>query len=127
MRISQKCVYTMIEWRRVPLSLWAFCVLLLIEALAFVVTVSGSAILVALTPPVAFVWCYLLLRGVRWLWFATVVVSVLAILGALSGSASWRSYALTLIGVTLLLLPSTRSYFSIGESKDGHNALDSDL
>jgi hypothetical protein len=114
---TQEKAHTVIDWRRVPLSLWAICALLLFEALAITVAVSGPVILVALTVPVALTWCFFLLKGVRWLWFATVLVSVLAVPGAVFGPASWR-IVLTLIGLLLLLLSSTRAYFSISKSKD---------
>ena len=114
MRTIQERLVDMIDWQRVPFSLWAVCVLLLFEALAIAVAVSGPVVLVALTPPVALLWCFFLLKRVRWLWFATVFVSIVAIPGALSGCVSWR-IVLTLIGLLLLLLPSTRSYFSIGD------------
>ena len=117
MRTIQERFVDVIEWQRVPLSLWAVCVLLLLEALAIAVAVSGPVILVALTPPLALFWCYFLLKGVRWLWFATVLASILAIPGALFGSAPWR-IALSLLGLVLVLLPATRSYFSIWGTGD---------
>lgn len=114
MRTIQERLVDVIEWQRVPLSLWAVCALLLIEALAIAFTASAPMVLVVVTIPVALVWCFFLLRGVRLLWFATLLVSVLAILGALLGSVSWH-IGLTCMGLLLLLLPSTRIYFSIGD------------
>ena len=119
MRTIQERLVDVIEWQRVPLSLWAICALLLIEALAIAFTASGPVVLVVVTIPVALVWCFFLLRGVRLLWFATLLVSVLAIPGALLGSVSWH-IGLTCMGLLLLLLPSTRIYFSIGDPMGRH-------
>lgn len=119
MRTIHKGLVDVIDWQRVPLSLWAICALLLIEALAIAFTTSGPLVVVVVTVPVALVWCYFLLRGVRLLWFATVLVSVLAIPGALLGSVSWH-IGLTCMGLLLLLLPSTKIYFSIGDPMGRH-------
>jgi len=58
-------------------------------------------------------WQFFLLKGVRWVWIATVGIDVLGLVPYLiSGSLEWRGVALSVISPLLLLLPVTRRYFS---------------
>ncbi len=107
----------MIEWGKVPWSLWAYVVL-----------TTGSIVVVVLTAsvPVApsifsivlfLVWDFFLLRAVRWLWIATVVVGALELVFSLgTGAGTWYGYLLGLIDLALLLLPATRQFFGIREA-----------
>ena len=103
----------MIEWGKVPWSLWAYSLL-----------TTGSVIVVVLTAsvPVApsifsivlfLAWSFFLFRGVRWLWIATVVVGAVGLASNIStGAGTWYGYLLGLIDLGLLLLPITRRFFA---------------
>jgi hypothetical protein len=101
-----------IDWRRVPWPLWAYCAVMLLGAVSIDVRASGPVFVMALIPIVMLAWLYFLLKGIRWLWFVTLGIYVLIIPEIVSGSVTWEGYASTVIGVTLLLLPATRHYFS---------------
>lgn len=56
---------------------------------------------------------YFLLRRVRWLWLATVVLGFLALLLP-PYNAHWYIYPLSIATLVLLVLPDTRRYFAPG-------------
>jgi hypothetical protein len=63
------------------------------------------------------VWDFFLLRAVRWLWIATVVVGALELAFSLgTGAGTWYGCLLGLIDLALLLLPATRRFFGIREA-----------
>jgi hypothetical protein len=102
-----------IEWGKVPWSLWIF-VLASVGLLAWFVTqVSGPSAALVLFVAVVLAWAAALLSGVRWLWIATVAVGALGLLSRLAtGFRTWYGIAGEVIGLGLLLLPSARSYFA---------------
>jgi hypothetical protein len=103
----------MIEWRRVPLPLWIYSVVMLLGAILIEVKAHGPSLAKALYPVVVLAWLYFLLKGVRWVWVVTVGIYALGLIPYLiSGSLNWQGIALTLLGLLLLLLPVTRRYFS---------------
>jgi hypothetical protein len=102
-----------IEWKRVPWSLWAYSVALLLAAISIEVKVHGPVPAKVLFVAIMLAWLYFLLRGVRWVWMVTIGIYVLGlVLDLISGSLTWQGVALSLIGITLLLLPVTQRYFS---------------
>jgi hypothetical protein len=99
------------EWRKVPLPLWALEVVLLASLVVIDVTVTSSFVLLVFGWVVVLGWAYLLLTGIRWLWFVSVALFILTIPGIVDGSVDWVQSVLTIIGLGLLLLPTTRGYF----------------
>lgn len=101
-----------IDWRRVPWPLWAFAGLLLVNVALIDATSSAPVGPLVFAPFFVLAWAYFLLRGIRWLWLVTLAVWLLTIPGIVLGSVSWTGSAFTIIGLALLLLPSTRGYFA---------------
>lgn len=100
------------RWRQVPWSLWAYVIL----------TTGGMVVVVAIAsapvaPSVFFVgfilaWNCLLLRGLRWLWIGTTVLSACFFgIDLLTGTGTWYGDVLGLIELGLLLAPPTRRFF----------------
>lgn len=107
----------MIEWGKVPWSLWAYVVLttggIVVVVLTASVPVAPSIFAIALF----LVWNFFLLRAVRWLWVATIVVGALELAFSLgTGAGTWYGYLLGLIDLGLLLLPVTRRFFGTREA-----------
>jgi hypothetical protein len=102
-----------IEWRRVPWTLWALAALWLVGVILIEVEIHGQVPSKVLFPFVMFAWLFFLLKGVRWLWIATVVIVVLGFINSLAtGPRTWYGIAAGLIGLGLLLLPATRCFFA---------------
>lgn len=102
----------MIEWKRVPWPLWIYSASLLFSATLIEVKANGPILAKVLFAAVMLTWLYALLKGVRWVWIATVGITVLGFLpGLVAGSLKWQGVALGLIGLVLLLLPVTHRYF----------------
>jgi hypothetical protein len=96
----------------VPWSLWLYILWTVGFAGWFVFQVSGPVAAQVLFSAVILVWAFFMLNGVRWLWIATVVVSVLSLMsGLITGPRTWYGIAGGVIGIGLLLLPVTRRYF----------------
>lgn len=107
----------MIEWGKVPWSLWAYVVLttggMVVVLLTGLVPVAPSVFSIVLI----LAWNLFLLRAVRWLWIATVVVGALDFAFSLgTGTGTWYAYLVGLIDLTLLLLPATRRFFGSRET-----------
>lgn len=107
----------MINWRRVPWSLWAFVGLTTGSAAVQVVTVSAPVAPTIFFVVFILVWNVFLLRALRWLWLATVVLSV-GVTGAaiIIGSGSWYGDTISLVELGLLVVPATRRFFSVEQS-----------
>jgi hypothetical protein len=106
-----------IRWRQVPWSLWAYVVLTIVGIVRTVFTFSGPVALLLFAALFILVWDYFLLRGVRWLWVATIVVFVFySVIDLLNGTGTWFGEVLGLIELALLLLPPTRRFFGAGNS-----------
>jgi hypothetical protein len=102
----------MIEWGRVPWSLWIYSAVVLTGTILVEVTAHAPVSAKALFVAVMLAWLYVLLRGVRWAWFVTVGIYLLSLmLNLISGSLHWRGIAVSLVGLILFLLPLTRLYF----------------
>lgn len=103
----------MIEWRRVPWPLWGYSAVILLGVILVEVNAHTPIPARALFAVAMLAWLYFLLKGVRWVWIVTVGLYVLGLIPDLiSGSLKWQGVALSVIGLTLLLLPVTRRYFS---------------
>lgn len=105
----------MIDWKRVPWSLWLFCVTLLAGWVRIEVETHGTILAKVLFAALVFAWIYYLLEAVWWLWISTVATSVLALVPyAFTTPFSWLGVVGSLFGLALLLLPVTRRYFADG-------------
>jgi membrane-bound ClpP family serine protease len=103
----------MIELKQVPWPLWAYSAVMLLGVIEVEARAHAPILAMVLYLLVVFAWIYLLLRGVRWVWIATVGLYVLGlIMYLIADSINWEGIALSLIGLLLLLLPATRRYFS---------------
>ena len=103
----------MIEWGKVPWSLWAFAAITLAGVIFIEVQVHGQVPPRVLYPFVMFAYLFFLLKGVRWLWIGTVALIVLSFMSSLAtGPRTWSGIGGGLITLSLLLLPVTRRYFA---------------
>jgi hypothetical protein len=98
-------------WRGVPWSVWAFEAVLVANIVFVDVSVSASAVLLAASSVLFLVAGYFLLHGVRWLWILMTALFIVTIPSVISGSQRWEGVVLTLVGLTLLLLPATRRFY----------------
>lgn len=103
----------MIEWGKVPWTLWVFAALAIVPAIWIEVEIHGQVPSKVLFAFLMFAWLFFLLKGVRWVWIVTLGISVLGLIPDLiSGSLTWQGVAGGTITVALLLLPATRRYFA---------------
>lgn len=105
------------RWSEVPWSLWAFVALTTGDVIVPLATSSGPVgpwiFLVAFT----LAWNYFMLRALRWLWIATIVVfAVFTGIDLITSTATWFGTLLGLIELALLLLPPTRRFFGAANS-----------
>jgi hypothetical protein len=102
-----------IRWGKVPWPLWVFAALALAPAILIEIEIHGQVPSKVLFSFVMLAWLFFLLKGVRWVWIATLAVTVLGLVPDLiSGSLTWQEVAGGAISVGLLLLPVTRRYFA---------------
>ncbi len=102
----------MIEWGKVPWSLWAYVVLTTGGIVVVVLTASAPVTPLVFSVVFVLAWNFFLLRAVRWLWITTVAVFPLGFAFSLvTGTGTWHGYLIGLIEVGLLLHPSTRRFF----------------
>ena len=108
----------MIDWDKLPWSLRVYAFLIGIGAIVVVTQahrVAGIAIFVVLI----LTWLYFLLRGSRFLWIVTVGISVLGLMTDLAFySFTILGFATGIVGLVLLVLPSTRRFFSTSSRLD---------
>jgi|SRR5882757_8161645 len=103
----------MIDWKRVPWSLWLFCATLLAGWVVIEVGGHGALLEKVLFAGLMFAWIYYLLKAVQWLWILTVALSVLGLVPfAFTAPFDWPGVVGSLVGLALLLLPMTRRYFA---------------
>jgi hypothetical protein len=103
----------MINWKRVPWSLWLYCATLVEGWVRIEVGTHGRMPGKVLFAALMFAWIYGLLKAVGWVWTLTVVISVLAIVPyAVIAPFDWLGVVLSLVALALLLLPVTRRYFA---------------
>ena len=101
------------DLRKVPWPLWVLAALTLIPAVQIEVEVHGPIPVKVLYPFIVFGWLFFLLKGVRWVWIATLAVTVLGFAPDLiTGSLTWRGAIGGALTIGLLLLPITRRYFA---------------
>jgi hypothetical protein len=101
-----------IEWGKVPWPLWVYVVLTIGPAVVNVLTASVPVAPSIFYVVVVLAWNYFLLRSVRWLWIATIVLLALfTVLDLVTSTGTWYGDLSGLISVALLLLPATRRYF----------------
>jgi len=102
-----------IAWKQVPWSLWGYVVIMLIGTILVEVQAHGGLAPQLIYPLVMVVWAALLLKGTRWVWIATVAISIVGfIVEIVLGSLAWQGIALGLIGPVFLVLPDTQRFFS---------------
>lgn len=103
----------MIAWKEVPRSLWIYVALTIAPAIVQVATASVPIGPFALLVVVILVWNLFLLRGLRWLWLATVVLLVITFaIDLVTADPTWYWSLIGLIQIGLLVLPSTRRFYS---------------
>lgn len=103
----------MVDWKRVPWSLWLFCATLLAGWVLIEVRTHGTIPGKVLFAVLMLAWIYYLLRGAQWVWILTVAISVLALVPyAFVAPFDWMGLVGSLVGIALLLLPVTRRYFA---------------
>ena len=96
-------------WKESPLGLQAFVVVSFVWSL--VAFAFNPNLPLAVGIPFELVISYFLLRRVRWLWLATVVLGFLTLLLP-PYNAHWYIYPLSIATLVLLVLPDTRRYFA---------------
>jgi hypothetical protein len=102
-----------IEWRRVPWTLWAYAALTVAGVTLIELQVHAPVPPRVLYPFLMLAYLFFLLKGVRWLWIATLVLVVLGFVDSLvTGPRTWYGIGLGVISIGLLLLPVTRRYFA---------------
>jgi len=102
----------MINWRRVPWSLWAYVALTTVGSCVSVLTGSTPIAPLIFAVMLILVWNFFLLKGLRWLWIATAVLSALSIgFDLATDQGTWHGDVIGLIGLGLLLVPATRRFF----------------
>jgi hypothetical protein len=102
-----------IEWRKVPWSLWLYVLGSFVAPVWLLTQVSGPPAALVLFGAIVLGWALALLAGVRWLWIATVAIGALSLISnLLTGPRTWYGIAGGVIGLGLLLLSPTRRYFA---------------
>lgn len=62
-------------------------------------------------------WDFALLRGLRWVWLATLILGVGGLLiNLMTGTGTWHGYLLSVVGYGLLLAAPTRRFFAKREA-----------
>jgi hypothetical protein len=102
-----------IEWRKVPWSLWLYVLGSFVAPVWLLTQVSGPPAALVLFSVIVLGWALALLTGVRWLWIATVAIAALSLVGnLLTGPRTWYGVGGGGVGLGLLLLTPTRRYFA---------------
>jgi len=103
----------MIMGKRVPWSLWAYAGVMLLGAIQVEVSAHAPTLAKVLLVVIMLAWLYFLLGGVRWVWIVSVGIGLLGLAPeVISGSLDLLGVGVSLIGITLLLLPVSRRYFA---------------
>ena len=103
----------MIKWRLVPWSLWGYGASLVVGTVLVETGAHANRAVLILFAIVMVTWLLLLFGGIRWIWIATVVISIFGIVSqVICASLGLVGGALGFIDLVLLLHPATRRYFS---------------
>lgn len=103
----------MIDWKKVPWTLYAYALLVLIEAGLVGARVHGLVAVRVLFLSFMVGWLFLLFAGIRWVWIVTVSITALAFVPeALGGSLQWHGVVFGLAALGLLCFPGTRRFFN---------------
>lgn len=104
----------MIDWKKLPASLWLLVLLMSIGTASVEVSAHGPLPAKVILAAIILAWIYLLLRGVRWIWILTVVLYIFSLLNeGLSNPGEWWTLVIGFIGLILLMLPGTRRHFRL--------------
>lgn len=107
-----------VEWGKVPWTLWAYALLTaggIVQFLLLRVDDTRPVLIVG-TIALVIAWTFFLLKGVRWVWIGTLIVSALGLLDTvILGPRVWWSLLLYAVPFGLLLAPTTRRYFTTRE------------
>jgi hypothetical protein len=112
-----------IDWRRVPWTLWVWAVGIVASTVDLVVTVHHHSgwhhmATILLTLVLLSLWPYFMFKGVRWLWIATVGGIVLFfVIDIATGHQNWFGVLIAVAQLVLLLLPVTRRFFASSNSR----------
>lgn len=106
----------MIEWGKVPWSLWLYLAISVGQTIVVAFTASTHVGLLMFFIVFIGIWDFFLLKAVRWLWVGTVALGALTIAANLAtGTGTWHGDLIGAVGIGLLLLPATRRFFVVGE------------
>jgi hypothetical protein len=107
-----------IDWEAIPWSLWAYvgCAVvnvgILVARSLSSTSVHHPARIVISSVVVGVLVNYFLLRGVWWLWVATVIfLAGGLLLDVALGTILWWALVLAVVQIALLLSPTTRRFF----------------
>jgi hypothetical protein len=98
-------------WSRSPVALRAYLVLNLLWPVADAVAGVGYLYVHLGFIVINAVIFYFMLKGVRWLWWLSVVGGALGLLSVATGGTAWYFGVGYVVALALLLLPETRQYF----------------
>jgi hypothetical protein len=102
-----------IEWGKVPWTLWAHVFLALAGlAIPFALRSGSKPGFFALGVAFVVVWNYFLLRRVRWLWIVTVAFAVIGEVQFLALGPRNYGLGIGLASIVFLLHPLTRDFFA---------------
>ena len=107
----------MIEWGKVPWTLWAHVFLALAGlALPFALRSGSKPGIFVVGVVFVVVWNYFLLKRVRWLWIVTVVFAIIGNVQFLALGPRNYELGIGLVDFVFLLHPTTRRFFAKRET-----------
>jgi hypothetical protein len=98
-------------WSRAPVALRAYAVLIVLWPVASAVAGTGHLYFHLPFIVINAVTVYFMMKGVRWLWWFSIVGGVLGFLPVATGEVAVYFAAGFVFALTLLLLPETRRHF----------------
>lgn len=108
----------MIDWRRVPWTLWLWALLLLAGTVQIEIAAAIHVKLRVFVVLFVLGWIYLLFRGIRNVWIGTLALFVFSVPVELvtdlasNHSPNALGWAISLVQFALLVLPVTRRFFA---------------
>jgi hypothetical protein len=101
-----------VNWEKAPWSLRIYVLITLVGAVATAIFVSSPVVPRLFLVFVVAVFCFFLLRGVRWLWIITVAFVPLDLaIDIIGGNVRWYGVASGIVSLVLLLYRDTRHFF----------------